>query len=323
MEAIIYTQYGSPDVLQLKEIEKPTPGEHEVLVKVHAASVNSWDWDLVRGKPYLSRLFFGIRKPKFPVIGSDIAGVVESVGPGVKDLKVGDAVFGDISGHGFGAFAEYATAPADVLAKKPQKMSYAQAASLSQAAVLAWQGLFKEGKLAAGEHILINGAGGGVGTFAIQMAKHTGAEVTAVDRRDKFELMKSLGADHLIDYQQEDFTNSGPFDLIYDVVAKRSLPEYRKALRPGGRFVMAGGAISTIFQLLFMGKWYARDEQKSFALLMHQPNKNDLEELAALFEDGALHPVIDHIYPLEETGKAVQYLGNGHVKGNLIISLLK
>lgn len=321
MKAMVYTRYGTPDVLELKEVAKPTPADNEVLIHMYAASVNSWDWELVIAKPPVYRLLFGLLKPKHPIIGSDIAGRVEAVGSSVTQFQPGDEVFGDISGSGFGAFAEYACAPADVLARKPASMTYEQAAAIPQAGVLALQGL-RQGQIQAGHRVLINGAGGGVGTFAVQLARHYGAAVTGVDSTEKLDLLRSLGVEQAIDYTQEDFTRSGQqYDLILDVVARRSLFAYQHALRPGGTLVIVGGALSTIFQSLLLGRWFAKNRDKPMGLLLHKPDPGDLQVMIELFEAGNVIPVIDRQYPLHETAAAVAYLGAGHARGKVIITV--
>lgn len=320
MKAIIYTHYGSPDVLTQQEVPMPVPQAQEVLVNVLAASVNSWDWDLVTGRPLIYRLLFGLFKPRYPIIGSDIAGRVVAVGQEVTQFRPGDEVFGDISGSGFGAFAEYARAPAQVLALKVPAMTFEQAAAIPQAGVLALQGL-RQGQLAAGQKVLINGAGGGVGTFAVQMAKVAGAEVTGVDSADKLNLLRSLGADHVVDYREEDFTKTGQtYDLILDMVARHSLADCRQALRPGGQYVVVGGSVSTLLQVGILGRW-SKPEGKQVGLLMHKPNAKDLHELNLLFEAGHVVPVIDTSYPLHEVSEAVRYLGEGHVLGKVVITI--
>ncbi|MES2731924.1 MAG: NAD(P)-dependent alcohol dehydrogenase [Bacteroidota bacterium] len=324
MKAIVYHTYGSPDVLQLEEIEKPLPKDDEVLIKVYAASVNSWDWDLVRGKPYVYRLLFGLLKPKYKIIGSDIAGRVEAVGRNIQQFRPGDEVFGDISGSGFGAFAEYVCAPENALALKPACMTFEQAAAIPQAAVLALQGL---GHIQPGQKVLINGAGGGVGTFAIQMAKSFGAEVTGVDSTEKLDLMRLLGADHVIDYTKEDFiarqvANKGQgYDLILDMVSYRSLFDYKLALSPQGIYVMIGGTIPVILQAAFLGSFISMTGTKKMGLLMHKPNTKDLNLITALFEAGKVLPIIDRCYTLSEVAEAVRYLGEGHTKGKVVIVL--
>lgn len=319
MKAIVYERYGSSDVLHLQEVDKPTPKDHEVLVKVKAASVNSWDWDLMTGKPLVYRLLFGLFSPRHKIIGSDIAGVVEAVGKNVKTLQPGDEVFGDISGEGFGAFAEYACASAEILARKPKNMSFEDAAALPQAGVLALQGLRAHGKILPGQKILINGAGGGVGTLGIQLANLYGAEVSAVDSGEKLEMLQKLGAADLIDYRKEDFTASGQtYDLILDVILKQPLAHCRRALRPEGAYVVIGGDIGRIAQIMLMG---GKKQGKKLKVLMHQPNRQDLEALAVLYTDGKLKPVIDKTYPLSEAGEAVSYLGKGHAQGKVVLSV--
>jgi NADPH:quinone reductase-like Zn-dependent oxidoreductase len=235
VKAIVYTKYGSPKVLELKEVQTPTPKENEVLVKVYASSINSWDWDLLQGKPFLVRMLGGLLKPKQKILGADISGCVITVGSNVKDFKPGDEVFGDIAGNGFGGFAEYVVVPEKLLAKKSQAMSFEQAAALPQAGLLALQGLRYKGGISGQQSVLINGAGGGVGTLALQYAKLLGAYVTCVDKPAKFEMLRSLGADRLVDYTKENYTRNGcQYDYILDVIAHGSLFDYRRALKPGG-----------------------------------------------------------------------------------------
>lgn len=326
MKAIVYTEYGPPDVLKLEEVKKSTPGVDEVLVKVHAASVNSWDWDLLRGRPRLFRLLFGLLKPKYRILGCDIAGRVEEIGKNVKQFNPGDEVFGDISGCGWGGFAEYVCARVNAVTLKPAGISYEEAAAVPQSALLALQGLRDKRKIRPGQKILINGAGGGVGTFAVQLAKMFGAEVTGVDSARKSNLMRSLGADHVIDYAQEDFTKSGQrYDLILDVMAYHSIFDCKRALSPGGVYVMVGGSALRIFQLMLLGPLISmlgnlpgRKKGKKMGILAHKPNK-DLDFLKTLLEAGRIVPVIDKQYPLSEVPDALQYLGEGLVLGKLVI----
>lgn len=321
MKAIVYHQYGSPGVLQLAEVEKPAPGNNEVLVKVHAASVNSWDWDLLRGKPFLTRMG-GIQRPKYKILGADVAGRVEAVGPDVKQLKPGDAVFGDLSGYNWGGFAEYVCAPENVLALKPAGMTFDEAAAIPQAGVLALQGLRFRGPLQKGQKVLINGAGGGVGTFAVQMAKSSGAEVTGVDSTEKLDVLRAVGVDHVIDYRQEDFTRNGQrYDLVLDVAGYRSVFDYRRALNTGGTYVMVGGSTSRILQLFLLGPWIGMAGRKKMGLLLHKPRKEDLDVINALFEAGKIVPVIDKRYPLSGVPEALQYLGDGRTRGKVIIAI--
>ncbi|GIK42937.1 MAG: NADPH:quinone reductase [Chloroflexota bacterium] len=319
MKAIVYQKYGPPDVLELQEVEKPNPKDNEVLIKVQAASVNSWDWDLVTGKPLIYRLVFGLQKPKHPIIGSDIAGRIEAVGRNVKQFQPGEEIFGDVSGCGFGAFAEYVCAREEVLALKPAGMTFAEAAAVPQAGVLALQGL-RQGQIKKVQKVLINGAGGGVGTFAVQMAKSWGAEVTGVDNREKLDLLRSLGADKVIDYTQEDFTKTGQrYDLILDVVAHRSIFDYKRALSSEGILVIVGGSIAAIFQAVTLGTWFSKTGPKKMGILAHKPNASDLELIKELIETGKVVPVIDRCYPLSEVAEALRYLGEGHARGKVVI----
>jgi len=320
MKAMVYTKYGTPDVLQLKEVEKPDPEDNEVLIKVHAASVNSWDWDLLRGTPFVNRLMFGLLKPKV-ILGCDIAGRVEAVGRNVKQLQPDDEVFGDLSGCGWGGFAEYVCARENALALKPACLTFEQAAAVPQAALLALQGLRYKGQIQPGQKILINGAGGGVGTFAVQMAKSLGAEVTGVDSTQKLEVVRSLGADHVIDYTQEDFTKNGkPYDMILDVAGFRSIYDYRRVLGPGGVYVMIGGSSALVFQLMFLGPWISMVGSKKMGILLHKPNKG-LDFITGLFEAGKVEPVIDRRYPLSEAADALRYFGAGLARGKVVITL--
>jgi len=321
MKAIVCTKYGSPDVLQLKEVEKPTPKDNEVLVKVHAASVNDWDWGLLRGTPFVNRLMFGLLKPRTGILGCDIAGRVEAVGRNVKQFQPGDEVFGDISGCGFGGFAEYVCARENALVLKPASMTFEEVAAVPQAAVLALQGLRDKGQIQPGQKVLINGAGGGAGTFAVQIAKSFGDEVTGVDSTEKLDMMRLIGADQVIDYTQEDFTKNGQrYDLILDFAAHHSIFDYKRALSPKGIYVMVGGSMARLFQVVFLGPWISMTWSKKMGLLVHKPNK-DLAFMKELFEAGKVVPVIDRRYPLTEVPEALRYFGEGHAKGKVVITL--
>ncbi len=322
MKAVVYTKYGSPDVLQLKEVAKPTPRDDEVLIKVHAASINSWDWDLLRGVPFVNRLMAGLLKPKkIKILGCDIAGRVESAGKNVKLLQPGDEVFGDLSRCGWGGFAEYVCARNNAVALKPTSMTFEEAATVPQAALLALQGLRDKGHIQSGQKILINGAGGGAGTFALQIAKSFGAEVTGVDSTNKLDIMRSMGADHVIDYTQEDFTKNGQrYDLILDIAAYHSIFDYKRALSPRGIYVMVGGSSVLVNQLLFLGPWILMFRSKKMGLLLHKPNKG-LTYMKELFEAGKVVPVIDRRYPLSEVAEALRYFGKGNVKGKVVITV--
>jgi NADPH:quinone reductase-like Zn-dependent oxidoreductase len=321
MKAIVYTKYGPPDVLELKEVKKPTPKDNEALVKVHAASVNDWDWGLLRGKPFMNRLFFGLLKPRIKILGVDIAGQVEAVGRNVKQFQPGDEVFGDISGCGWGGFAEYVCARENALVLKPASMAFEEAAAVPQAAVLALRGLRDKGQIQPGQKVLINGAGGGAGTFAVQIAKSLGAEVTGVDSTRKLDIMRSIGADHVIDYTQEDFTKSGQrYDLILDMAAHHSIFDYYRALSPKGIYVMEGGSTARIFQVVFLGPLISMTTSKKMGILAHKPNKG-LAFMKELFEAGKVKPVIDKRYPLSEVAEALRYFGKGQARGKVVITV--
>lgn len=319
---MIYTQYGSPDVLQLKEIAKPTPKDDEVLIKVYAAANNAADWHLLRGDPFMLRLAYGLRKPKNTILGADVAGRVEAVGSQVKQFKPGDEVFGDISGCGFGAFAEYVCARENVLVRKPVNLSFEQAAAVPLAGVTALQALRNQGQLRAGQTVLINGASGGVGTFAVQIAKALGAEVTAVCSTKKVAMVRSIGADHVIDYTQEDFTQNGKqYDLILAANGSRSLFEYRRILKPQGIYVMTGGATKQMMQAILLGPLLSMSGSQKIGNLLARPNQTDLAFIKELLESGKVVPVIDRCYPLGELPAAIRYLEEGHAQGKIIITV--
>ena len=319
MKAIVYTEYGTPDVLNLKEVENPVPKDNEVLIKVYAVSVNASDWEFLRGTPLWTRAW-GVLKPKINILGSDVAGRVEAVGKNVTRFQPGDAVYGDILEHK-GGFAEYVCAPESALMLKPASLTFEQAAALPQAAIVALQGLRDMGQIAPGQKVLINGAGGGAGTFAVQIAKSFGAEVTGVDSTHKLDMMRSIGADRVIDYTREDFTRNGlRYDLIVDFVASHSIFDYRRALRPGGGYVMVGGSMGHIFQTLVLGSLMSMTGDRKMGILGYKPNK-DLDFLIELIESEKVVPVIDKQFPLNEVSEALRYLGEGRAKGKVIITL--
>lgn len=320
MKAITYTEYGSPDVLQIKEVAKPTPTDDEVLIKVQAVSVNRSDWEGLRGKPLYARIG-GLLKPRHQILGSDIAGRVEMAGRNIRRFQPGDEVFGDILGR-MGGFAEYVCARERALALKPASMTFEEVAAIPQAAVIALQGIRDKGQVQPGQKVLINGAGGGAGTFAVQLAKLYGAEVTGVDNTGKLDFMRSLGADHVIDYTREDFTKNGKqYDLILDLVAHRSVFAYKRALRPNGSYFFVGGSVATIFQILLLGPWIRRTTGKKIRLLAVQPNLKDMVYITELYEAGKVVPVIDRRYPLSEVPEALRYLGEGRAKGKVVITV--
>ena len=322
MKAIVYHNYGSPDVLGLEEVQKPTPGDDDVLIKVHAASVNSWDYDLLRGTPLVNRLLAGLLKPgRIKILGCDVPGRVEAVGRNARRFQPDDEVFGDISACGWGGFAEYVCARENALALKPSGMTFDEAAAVPQAAVLALQGLRHRGQVQPGQRVLINGAGGGAGTFAVQIAKSFGAEVTGVDSTSKLDMMRSIGADHVIDYTQEDFTQNGQrYDRIVDMAAHRSTFDYKRALSPKGVYAMIGGSTPRILQTVLLGPWISLIGSKRMGLVLHKPNK-DLPFMIELFEAGKVVSVIDRRYPLGEVAEALRYFGEGHAQGKLVITV--
>lgn len=322
MKAIVYSKFGSTDNFKLKEVEKPNPKDNEVLIKIHAASINSWDWDMVRGRPLLYRLLFGIFKPKFPIIGCDVAGKIEAVGKNVSHLKLGDEVFGDVSPCGFGAFAEYVCAPENLIALKPANATFEEAAAIPQGAVLALQSLQIKKDIKPEHHILINGAAGSMGPFALQLTKLKGATVTCVDAAPKLNMLSALGADHVIDYTQEDFTKNGKrYDMIIEPVANQSIFAYKRSLAPNGNYVIVGGKVRRIFQTLFVGSLISLFTDKKMRILVHHPNTNDLNILKELVEAGKLKSIIDKTFPLQDTPKALKYYGSGNAIGKVVITV--
>jgi NADPH:quinone reductase-like Zn-dependent oxidoreductase len=309
MKAIVATKYGSPEVLQLKEVEKPAPKDNEVLVKIYAAALNAGDWHLLRGKPFLMRLMgFGLLKPKNTILGSDIAGQVEAVGKNVTQFRPGDEVFGNVSTCGWGGFAEYVAASEEALVLKPANLTFEEAAAVPMAAITALQGLRNKGKIQAGQKVLINGASGGVGTFAVQIAKAFGAEVTAVCSTRNMAQARSIGADYVIDYTQEDFTRSARrYDLVLAANGYHRLSDYKRTLNPKGIYVMSGGTSAQMSQAILLGPWVAK------------PNKQDLVFIQGLLEAGKIGPVIDKSYPLSEVADAIRYLEEGHAQGKVVI----
>lgn len=324
MQAIVYTEYGSPDVLQFREVEKPTPADDEVLVKVHAASVNAGDLHLLRADPFLIRLTSGLLKPKNTILGADIAGRVEAVGRNVTQFQPGDAVFGDISGCGWGGFAEYVCACEAALVLKPANLSFAQAAAVPMAAVTALQGLRGKGHIQPGQQVLINGASGGVGTFAVQIAKSFGAEVTAVCSTRNVERVRALGADQVIDYMREDFTTGARrYDLILAVNGYHPIAAYRRVLTPTGTYVMSGGADAQMFEAMLQGPWISLTGRQTMGNLLARPNHADLTFIHDLLEAGHVVPVIDRQYALREVPEAIRYLEAGHAQGKVVIMVIQ
>lgn len=311
MKAVIYDKNNKPDMFTVLEIEKPTQNDDQVLVKIMAASINAADY---------RSLSIG-NVPKSRIFGADIAGVVEAVGKNIKLFKAGDEVFADILGAGFGGLAEYVAVPERFLASKPAGISFTDTASLPIAALTALQGLRDLGKIQAGHRVLIHGAAGGVGTFAVQLAKNFGAKVTAVCSTRNVDMVKFLGADCVIDYTKEDYAKTGErFNMIFAVNGKRPLATYLRTLLPGGRLIVAGGAFSQIFSTMFFGPLLSMGDKK-VQLLSAKPNRNDLEFLAKLVEEGKLKPVIEKIYSIDEAPKAMHYLMKGHARGKVVINV--
>lgn len=322
MKAIYYTQYGSPDVLSFQEVDKPTPKDNEVLIKIYAAATNAYDWHIMRADPFLARLGKGLFGPKNKIPGADLAGVVEAVGKDVSEFRPGDAVYGDLSSCGDGAFAEYAVATEKVIAPKPVNLSFAEAAAVPMAALTALQALRDVAKVQPGQALLINGASGGVGTFAVQIAKVLGADVTAVCSATKVDMVRSLGADQVIDYKKENFTQgSTRYDAILAVNGYHPLSAYRRVLKPQGTYVMAGGSNRQIFDALLWGSFMSKGGQKMTSMTAHI-SKQDLLYLTELIEAGKVKPVIDRCYPLHETADAMRYLEEGHAKGKIVITVV-
>jgi NADPH:quinone reductase-like Zn-dependent oxidoreductase len=320
MKAIVYQTYGPPDVLELKEVEKPTPQDNEVLIRIYAASVNAADWHLLRGKPFLVRLMgFGLLKPKHKILGSDIAGRVEAVGRNVTQFQPGDEVFGSIRG----GFAEYVCASENALVLKPANISFEEAAAVPIAAVTALQGLRDKGQIQPGQKVLIQGASGGVGTFAVQIAKSFGTEVTAVCSTRNVDMVRSIGADQVIDYTHEDFTQNGQrYDLILAANGYHSISDYKRALRPRGTYVMSGGSsMAQLFQAMLLGPLISMTGSKKMGNLMAKINQKDLVCMKDLLESGKVVPVIERRYPLSQVPGAIRYLEEGHAKGKVVITV--
>jgi NADPH:quinone reductase-like Zn-dependent oxidoreductase len=323
MKAMMRHQYGSPDVLKLEEVDIPSLGEDKVLLKIQAASVNALDWHLLTADIFLVRLMGqGLLRPKNPKLGADAAGQVEAVGSQAKEFQPGDEVFGDIAPWGLGSFAEYAVVPENALVLKPANLSFEEVAAVPVAALTALQGLRDQGQIQPGQKVLIQGAAGGVGTFAVQIARAFGAEVTAVCSSRNADQARALGAEHVIDYTQEDFTHNGQqYDLILAVNGYHPISAYQRALTPSGIYVMAGGTMAQIFQALLLGPRMSKSGGKQMGALSAKTNKKDLVFLKELLEAGKILPVIDRCYPLTETAEALRYLGQGHARAKVVITV--
>ena len=316
MKAFIWEKYGPPETLRMADVEKPAPGADEVLVKVRAASVNPADWHSLRGKPLFSRATLGVLRPKHKVLGGDIAGQVEAVGSGVTQFAPGDEVYANLLDHGFGGFAEYVSAPLDAMSPKPANLSFEEAAAVPMAAVTALQGLRHHGEIRPGQKVLINGASGGVGTFAVQIAKSYGPEVTGVTSSRNIDLVRSLGADHVVDYTTTDFARSGSrYDLILDTVGNRSVPDLRRALAEGGKAAVTG--FTSVGKLMGVSLRGGKD----VGMVKAQVTAKDLEVLSELIEGGKVRPQIDRLYRFAETPAAIAYLEQGRARGKVVVSV--
>jgi NADPH:quinone reductase-like Zn-dependent oxidoreductase len=322
VKAIVLTRYGPPEALRLEELPRPDPGPGQVLVKVRTSAVNDWDWGFVRGVPRIYRLMMGLLRPRVSVLGAEVAGTVEAVGPGATRFRPGDDVYGDVSEAGFGGFAEYLCVAEGALAPKPPAMTFEEAAAIPHAAGLALQGLVDVGRIRPGERVLINGAGGGVGTLGVQIARRRGAvEVTGVDSGPKLGSMRAAGFDHVVDYTREDFTRNGRrYDLILDTRTTRSPFRYLRSLGPGGRYVTVGGHLPRLLQTLLLGPLVRRLAGKDLRVVALKPNK-DLELVSAMFEEGGLRCIIDGPYPLREVPRAVRRFGEARHLGKVVITV--
>jgi NADPH:quinone reductase-like Zn-dependent oxidoreductase len=319
VKAIVRTKYGSPDILEFKDVDIPIPTENQVLVKIAANSVNPIDWHMLRGTPILLRLAgFGLLKPKRQIFGADLAGTVEAVGNNVTQFKVGDKVFGS----SIGSFAEYACVSASKLALKPETISFEQAAALPVAGLTALQALRDHGQIQPGQHVLINGASGGVGTFAVQLAKQFGAQVTAVCSGKNSDLMRSIGADEVIDYTKETFWQKNTrYDLILDNVAFGSILKPVRALKPAGKYILIGGAFSNFLSLVFLQMFFSKKDGKRITSMLTSVNTKDLTTLAQLTESGKIKSVIDRTYALREIPEALRYMETGRASGKVVIKV--
>jgi NADPH:quinone reductase-like Zn-dependent oxidoreductase len=322
MLALVFHNYGSPAVLKLEEVQKPVAQENEVLVKVVAASAAAGDWHRMRGAPYLLRLSEGLLNPKNPRLGASVAGRVEAVGKNVTQFHPGDAVFGDLSASGFGAFAEYVAAPESAFVLKPTNLTFEQAAAVPVSAVTALQGLTDLGRIQPGQKVLINGASGGVGTFAVQLAKALGAEVTGVCSTGKVAMVRALGADHVIDYTKEDFAQSGKqYDLILAANGYQPLSAYQRALAPQGIYVTTGGSMQQMLEAMILGPLRSKQGGQTIGNLLAKPNQKHLSIVKDLIEAGKVTPVIDKCFPLHDVADAVRHVEAGHAKGKVVIAV--
>lgn len=322
MRAVVCEKYGQPSVLQLQEAQKPSPGENEVLVKIAATTINDWDWSMVRGKPLVYRLIYGLFRPKKRIFGVELAGTVEAIGNSVSKFKTGDKVFGDVSLAGFGGWAEYAAIPESALMFIPDNLSFENAVAMPHACALAYQAMIEYGKLRKGQKLLINGGGGGVGTFGVQMAHNIGVDgVIGVDSVEKFPLMRQMGFDSLIDYKKSDFTKSGQrYDLILDTKTTRSPLSYLKSLNRHGKYVTVGGGPLRILLLMLFKPWVGIFTSKQIKMVVLKPNEG-LDGMASWIRTGKLQSVIDGPYSLEDIPHRLEYFGKGQHLGKIVINI--
>lgn len=323
MKAVILKEYGLPNVLEIGEVAKPVPNDKEVLLKIHSASINDWDWGLVRGKPFVIRLFFGLKKPKINIPGVDVSGKIEAVGDKVGSFKIGDDIYCDLSEFECGGFAEYVCVPETIAYKKPSNISYNDASALPHAGLLALQGLVEKGKVKSGQSVLINGAGGGVGTLGIQILKSYGVRVTGVDTNEKLDLTKSLGFDSVMDYKKVDFTDTGDkYDLILDTKSNRSVFKYARSLKKNGTYITVGGSMYRLLEIALVGSLLSLFTGKKLSVLIHKPNK-DLDQISKLVEKGQISPVVDGPYSFDKIPKLIQYFGEGKHSGKIVVEIEK
>lgn len=321
MKAVVLDRYGSYDALRVAELPTPAPGDGEVLVRVRAAAVNKGDWHLMAGEPFPVRLVFGLRRPKVRVLGSDLAGIVEAVGPGVTRFAVGDAVFGDLAASGFGAFAEYACAPETALQRKPPNADFTVAGAVAMAGQVALQGLRDHARLQPGQHVLVNGASGNVGMLAVQIAKALGATVTGVCGTRNLEMVRSLGADHVIDYTREDFAAGGArYDVVLDTAAHRPVSDSRRVIRAGGAYVMVGGSTRLLFTIMLLGRWLGGSGKVQVATLIQETREPDLTQLRQWLASGALAPRVDRTASLDQMAGAMRYFREGKPRGKVVVT---
>jgi len=323
MKAILLKEYGLPNTLEIGDVEKPIPNNKEVLVRIHSASINDWDWGLVRGKPFVIRLFYGLRKPKINIPGIDISGKIEAVGGKVSSFKIGDEIYCDLSDCGCGGFAEYVCVPENEFSLKPSIISHNDASALPHAGLLALQGLVEKGKVKSGQSVLINGAGGGVGTLGIQILKPYGVKVTGVDSDEKLDLMKSLGFDSVMDYKKVDFTATGEkYDLILDTKSYKSVFKYARSLKKNGSYITMGGSMYRLLEITLFGSLISIFTGKKLSVLIYKPNKG-LDQFSKLVEKGQIKPVVDGPYEFDKIPELIQYFGEGRHLGKIVVEIEK